>query len=226
MSNYQQQNIPVSIEAEEAVLGCILLDSGAIKRIADLLLNEHFSLMAHQAIYDTAIYLHRKNETVDLMSVTQRLAATNQLTGIGGTAKLAQLVNRTVSAVNVDRYAQLMIKKYRRRKLIEIGYTLVNFGSDEQLDLEEVESQVCQKFEEWLKPSGEITRITQPVEVNYQHSVTTTQKADNKDGQELTEDICTTEAVTLKTMTNSVSEITELVTELKQRAKDSIQGKQ
>ncbi len=68
--------------------------------------------------------------------------------------------------------------------------------------------------------------ITQPVEVNYQHSVTTTQKADNKDGQELTEDICTTEAVTLKTMTNSVSEITELVTELKQRAKDSIQGKQ
>ena len=226
MSNYQQQNIPVSIEAEEAVLGCILLDAEAIKRIVDMLLNEHFSLMAHQAIYDTAIYLHRKNETVDLMSVTQRLAATNQLTGIGGTAKLAQLVNRTVSAVNVDRYAQLMINKYRRRKLIEIGYTLVNFGSDEQLELEEVESQVCQKFEEWLKPSGEITRITQPVEVNYQHSVTTTQKADNKDGQELTEDICTTEAVTLKTMTNSVSEITELVTELKQRAKDSIKGKQ
>ncbi len=226
MSNYQQQNIPVSIEAEEAVLGCILLDSGAIKRIANMLLNEHFSLMAHQAIFDVALYLHRKNETVDLMSVTQRLAATNQLTGIGGTAKLAQLVNRTVSAVNVDRYAQLMIKKYRRRKLIEIGYTLVNLGSDEQLDLEEVESQVCQKFEEWLKPSGEITRINQPVEVNYQHSITTTQKADNKDGQELTEDICTTEAVTLKTMTNSVSEITELVTELNQRAKDSIKGKQ
>lgn len=226
MSNYQEQNIPISIEAEEAVLGCILLDPEAIKRIADMLKADHFSLMSHQAIYDTALYLYRKNETVDLMSVTQRLAATKKLTGIGGQSKLAQLINRTVGTVNVDRYALLLINKYRRRKLIEIGYTLVNLGSNERLDLEQVESLVRQNFEEWLKPSGEITRITQPVEVNYQHSITTTLKAISKEGQRETEQINTTETVSLKTTTNSVSEITELVTELKQRAKDSIEGKE
>ena len=226
MSNYQEQNIPINIEAEEAVLGCILLDPEAIKRIADMLKADHFSLMSHQAIYDTALYLYRKNETVDLMSVTQRLAATKKLTGIGGQSKLTQLLNRTVGTVNVDRYALLLINKYRRRKLIEIGYTLVNLGSNERLDLEQVESLVRQNFEEWLNPSGEITRITQPVEVNYQHSITTTHKTVSNEGQRETEQINTTETVSLKTTTNSVSEITELVTELKQRAKDSIREKE
>ncbi len=146
LNNYPEINIPINIEAEEAVLGGLLLDSRAINRIVHMLNSEHFSLMSHQAIYDCALYLYNKGETVDLMSITQRLAATNQLTEIGGTAKLAQLVNRTVSAVNIDRYALLLIDKYRRRKLIEIGNTLVSLGSEERLDIEEIESLVVCQF--------------------------------------------------------------------------------
>ncbi len=217
MSKYQEDKIPVCIEAEEAVLGCILLDPGAIKLIAHMLKTEHFSLMSHQAIYDCALYLHKKSKTVDLMSVTQRLAAIDKLIGVGGTSKLSQLVNRTVSSINVDRYAQLLINKYRRRNLIEIGYTLVNLGGNEELELEEVESLVKRNLEDWLQPSGEITRITQPLEVNYQHSLTTTQ-----DEQEPKERATVTESITLKTIANSVSEITELVAELKQRARNSL----
>ncbi len=215
LNNYPEINIPINIEAEEAVLGGLLLDSGAINRIAHMLNSEHFSLMSHQAIYDCALSLYNRGNTVDLMSITQRLAATNQLTGIGGTAKLAQLVNRTVSAVNIDRYALLLIDKYRRRKLIEIGNTLVSLGSEERLDIEEIESLVKKHFERWFNPSKEISRITQPVEISYQYS-RTTQKS-----QPARENIGITETVSLKTTTNLVSEITELVWELEQRAKNS-----
>ena len=213
LNNYPEINIPINIEAEEAVLGGLLLDSEAINRIAHMLESEHFSLMSHQAIYDCALYLYNRGETVDLMSITQRLAATKQLEGIGGTPKLAQLVNRTVSAVNIDRYALLLINKYRRRKLIEIGNTLVSLGSEERLDLEKIESLVKKHFEEWFNPSQEISRITQPVEISYQYSMTTSQPEK--------ENIGITETVSLKTITNSVSEISELVWELEQRAKKS-----
>ncbi len=211
--NYTEINIPINIEAEEAVLGGLLLDSRAINRIVHMLNSEHFSLMSHQAIYDCALYLYNKGETVDLMSITQRLAATNQLTEIGGTAKLAQLVNRTVSAVNIDRYALLLIDKYRRRKLIEIGNTLVSLGSKERLDIEEIESLVKKHFERWFNPSQEISRITQPVEISYQYSRTTQKSQPGR------ENIGITETVSLKTTTNLVSEISELGLELKQRAK-------
>ena len=214
LNNYPEINIPINIEAEEAVLGGLLLDSRAINRIAHMLNSEHFSLMSHQAIYDCALYLYNKRETVDLMSITQRLAATKQLTGIGGTAKLAQLVNRTVSAVNIDRYALLLIDKYRRRKLIEIGNTLVSLGSEERLDIEEIESLVKKHFERWFNPSKEISRITQPVEISYQYARTTQKSQPGR------ENIGITETVSLKTTTNLVSEISELGLELKQRAKE------
>ena len=214
LNNYPEINIPINIEAEEAVLGGLLLDSGAINRIAHMLNSEHFSLMSHQAIYDCALSLYNRGDTVDLMSITQRLAATKQLTGIGGTPKLAQLVNRTVSAVNIDRYALLLIDKYRRRKLIEIGNTLVSLGSEERLDIEEIESLVKKHFERWFNPSKEISRITQPVEISYQYSRTTQKSQPGR------ENIGITEAVSLKTTTNLVSEISELGLELKQRAKE------
>ena len=212
LNNYPEINIPINIEAEEAVLGGLLLDSGAINRIAHMLNSEHFSLMSHQAIYDCALYLYKKGETVDLMSITQRLAATKQLTGIGGTAKLAQLVNRTVSAVNIDRYALLLIDKYRRRKLIEIGNTLVSLGSEERSDIEEIESLVKKHFEDWFNPTKEISHITQPVEISYQYSITR-------------QNTCITETINLKTTTDCVSEIDQLIEELTSRAKKATDKK-
>ena len=220
MNKYSTDEIPVSIEAEEAILGGILLDSKAMTRIADTIKPEHFSLMAHQVIYETALQLHRKNEIVDLMSVTHKLAASKELIGIGGQTKLAQLINRTVSAVNIDRYALLLVDKYRRRKLIEIGYTLVSLGKDQHLELEELETLAKSSFEEWLDPNLETSQITEPIEINYQHSITQISKNSNEDAN--AENTTVTESITLKTITNSVSKINELVTELKQKTKDCL----
>ncbi len=116
--------------------------------------------------------------------------------------------------MNIDRYALLLIDKYRRRKLIEIGNTLVSLGSEERLDIEEIESLVKKHFEGWFNPSQEISRITQPVEISYQYSRTTQKSQPGR------KNIGITEAVSLKTTTNLVSEISELGLELKQRAKE------
>ena len=223
MNNYVFNDVPACIEAEEAILGGILLDSEAIKRIVDTIKPEYFSLMAHQAIYKCALYLYQKKDLVDLMTVTQRLAVTKQLAGIGGQTKLAGLINKTVSAVNIDRYALILIDKYRRRKLIEIGYTLVSLGNDQHLELQDLEQLVKENFEEWLDPSMETSKITEPIEVSYQHSISVNNKTGNEADKRDNSNRCITESVNLKTVTNSVSKITELVTELKQRAKDSLE---
>ncbi len=107
-----------NIEAEEAILGGILLDPSAISIVADMLPVEAFCLQVHQQIYKTALELYQKDKPTDLMQISTWLADHKLLDKVGGTAKLAQLVNRTVSAVNIDRYALLVLKGLLRRKLI------------------------------------------------------------------------------------------------------------
>lgn len=137
---------PVNIEAEEAILGGILLDPEAMVRVADILVKEAFSIQSHQKIYYAAQTLHSQGKSTDLMSVSSYLADHSLLDEIGGTTKLAQLVNRTVSAVNIDRYANLVMNKYARRQLITSGHEIVDLGYDTTKDLEVVLDESEQKI--------------------------------------------------------------------------------
>ena len=130
--------MPTNIEAEEAILGGILIDPEAISRIAELLRPEFFAITAHQVIYRSALDLFFQGQPTDLMTVTTRLTDRNQLEQVGGLTKLAQLVDRTVSAVNIDQYAVLVEDKYQRRKLIEAGHNIVQLGYDTATPLETV----------------------------------------------------------------------------------------
>lgn len=130
--------MPTSIEAEEAILGGILIDPMAISRVADLLKPEYFAIAAHQRIFSAAMTLLTQGHSADLMTVTNWLTDHGQLDGIGGLTKLAQLVDRTVSAVNIDQYAGLVEEKYRRRKLIEVGIKIAESGGQTARDLEEI----------------------------------------------------------------------------------------
>lgn len=132
-------NLPLTnIEAEEAILGGILLDPKAITIIADILPVEAFSVSIHQQIYKAALLLHHKDKQVDLMTVSTWLKDHKLLEKVGGIAKLTQLLNRTVSAVNIDRYSLLVLDKYQRRRLIAAGHEIVNLGYDTSTELEKV----------------------------------------------------------------------------------------
>lgn len=122
---------PQNIEAEEAILGGILLDPEAMGRIVDTLEPEAFYISNHKDIYIACRRLYNQNKPTDLLSVTAWLNDHNLLSSIGGKTKLAQLVDRTVSAINIDALAVLVQEKYLSRKLILAGNDITRMGYDQ-----------------------------------------------------------------------------------------------
>ena len=136
---------PQNIDAEEAILGGIFLDPEALGRVADLIRPEAFYLTAHQEIFRATLALQNKGMPTDLMSVSAWLRDRGLLEKVGGQNKLIQLIDRTVSAVNIDQYAALVVDKYMRRKLIQIGGEISQLGYDASQDLPQVLDQAEQK---------------------------------------------------------------------------------
>lgn len=106
--------LPSNIEAEEAILGGILLDPQAIARVP--IPKEAFYVAAHQTIFEAMQKLAAEQQPTDPIHVGEALG--DKLTAIGGLPKLFQLADLTLSAVNIDRYAELVRQKWQRRKLI------------------------------------------------------------------------------------------------------------
>jgi replicative DNA helicase len=137
---------PTNIEAEESILGGILLDPNAMERVVSILVKDAFYIPSHQEIYQVALTLHLQGLPTDLMSVTAWLSDHFLLDRIGGTVKLAQLLNRTVSAVNIDRFAILVMEKYARRQLITASQEIVNLSYDTTIEISEVLDRSEQKI--------------------------------------------------------------------------------
>ncbi len=102
---------PQSIEAEQSVLGSLLLNKKAIIKIADILRPEDFYRDTHRHIYETMIELFEKNEAIDVLTVSSRLDAKKLLEKIGGSSYLTTLVNFVPTASNVAHYAKIVQRK-------------------------------------------------------------------------------------------------------------------
>jgi len=137
---------PQNIEAEESILGGILLDPKALGRISDFLIPEAFYVKTHQDIYRAALALQGKGKPTDLMTVSSWLQDNYLLEEIGGMPRLLQLIERTVSAANIDRYAELVMDKYMRRQLISTGGEIIELARDTTLELENVFDESEQKI--------------------------------------------------------------------------------
>jgi replicative DNA helicase len=138
-------NPPQNIEAEEAILGAILLDPEAIGRVADALKYEAFYISAHREVYRAALALQAQGKPTDLTTISAWLQDNGKLDGIGGQSRLAQLIDRVISTANVDQYAELVMDKYLRRLLIKAGNEVIHLGYDTTTPLEQVLDQSEQK---------------------------------------------------------------------------------
>jgi replicative DNA helicase len=138
--------LPNNIEVEENILGGIILDPSAMGRVIDLLTPEVFYITAHSTIYRAALDLYHQDKPTDLLSIKTWLSNQKLLKQVGGEAKLIQLLERTVSAVNIDHLASLVVDKYKRRELIAAGHDLVKLGHDTTIELESVFDQSEQKI--------------------------------------------------------------------------------
>ncbi|WP_309739165.1 replicative DNA helicase [Chamaesiphon sp. OTE_20_metabat_361] len=170
--NFRSTNLipPQNIEVEEAILGGILLDPEAIGRVAEKLVPEAFYIPTHIDIYQAALALNSQGKPTDLLTLTDWLIDQNQLEKIGGQAKLIQLLERTVSAVNIDSLAVLVMDKYIRRELIKAGteVTQLGFATERPLEtvLDESEQQILNLTQ--ARPKQGLTPIKEIVATTYQ----------------------------------------------------------
>lgn len=145
-SGFNQSLLPQNVDAEESLLGAILLDPEAIGRVVDKLRPEAFYITAHSLIYKAALHIHGQGNPVDLMSVTTWLYDHKQLEKVGGQCRLAEILERTVSSINVDRYADMVIDKFIRRQLISAGNEIIRFGYETFRKLPEIFTEAKERI--------------------------------------------------------------------------------
>lgn len=123
---------PQNIEAEQSLLGALLIDKDAIVRIAEALSPAHFyRTEQHGRIYEAIIDLFEKREPIDLVTVTEKLKQNESLDLAGGSAYLTTLVNTVPTAAHVEHYARIIKEHAVRRALITQATKLIDMAYDE-----------------------------------------------------------------------------------------------
>jgi replicative DNA helicase len=116
---------PQNLEAEQSVLGGILLKNSILFNLVDLVGEDDFYSPAHRFIFQAILELSRKNAPIDLVSLAEGLRAASRLDEVGGPAYLAELASATVSAANALHHASIVREKAVQRKLITTAVDII-----------------------------------------------------------------------------------------------------
>ncbi|GGF94056.1 replicative DNA helicase [Paenibacillus abyssi] len=119
---------PQNLEAEQAVLGAVLLQGEALITAMERVRSEDFYSVPHQLIFEAMIELGENSQPIDLVTLTAYLQDRQQLEEIGGVSYLAKLVGGVPTAANVDYYAQIVEEKSMLRRLIRTATQIVSNG--------------------------------------------------------------------------------------------------
>lgn len=122
---------PHSTEAEECVLGALLLDKDAVIAVAEFLLPEDFYDERHKQIFECALELYEERIPVDVLTVSERLKKKKQLKSVGGSGYLAELTNKVPTAAHVEHYGKIVKESATKRSLMSSATRLVDMSFDE-----------------------------------------------------------------------------------------------
>ncbi|MDA0771374.1 MAG: replicative DNA helicase [Cyanobacteria bacterium] len=129
--------LPSSIEAEQAVLGAILVDGEALHKVVEHIDSANFFYKrAHQLIYEAFLRLNEKSENIDILTASQYLKDQNQLEEIGGRSYLSALTDHAPIAANAPHYAKIIKAKSLLRNMILAGNQIVELGHQSEEDLD------------------------------------------------------------------------------------------
>lgn len=129
---------PHDLDAEQSVLGSILIDEDAIIKVSDLLIPESFYEKSHQLIFEGMRDLYEKREAIDVVTLTNQLKKKKVLTKVGGASKIAKLSNVVSTAANVASYAKLVREYQIKRQLISLSGTMSELAFDESKSAKDV----------------------------------------------------------------------------------------
>lgn len=152
---------PHSTEAEESVLGALLLDKDAIIAIAEFLRAEDFYDSRHKEIYSACIDLYEERVPIDVLTVAERLKKKKVLKEVGGSTYLAQLANKVPTAAHVEHYGHIVKETATKRSLMGAASKLVELSFDDGLAVEELLDRA--ESEVFSLTQGHITKGFTPV---------------------------------------------------------------
>ena len=148
---------PHSLEAEESVLGGILIDNNALDRAVEFIVADDFYREAHRKIFRAMQELNQRGEPVDLVTLTDALRARGELQDIGGAAYLGELVEKVPTAAHVAFYARIVRHKAVVRSLIQATTEIAALGFESSADvdqlLDDAEHKIFEISERKVRPS-------------------------------------------------------------------------
>jgi len=148
---------PQNLEAEQSVLGGILIENEAINRVMEILDPDDFYRDAHRKIFNALINLSERDEPADLITLTNELRKIDQLDSIGGASYLASLIDSVPTAANIEYYAKIVKEKSILRKLIQTSTEIITQSYEDRGDVEvfldEAERAIFDISEKRVRPS-------------------------------------------------------------------------
>ncbi|NKB81008.1 MAG: replicative DNA helicase [Nitrospirales bacterium] len=122
---------PQNLDAEQSILGAVLLDNDSLAKTLELLSEEDFYRGAHRIIYRAMVEISERHEVVDQITLTNHLKSKSELEQVGGATYLAELVQIVPSASNIRHHCKIVREKALLRGLIKTATTVVSQGYEE-----------------------------------------------------------------------------------------------
>jgi len=148
---------PQNIEAEQSVLGGILIENEAINKVMEILSAEDFYRDAHRKIFYALTNLSERDEPADLITLTNELRKINQLDSVGGASYITSLIDSVPTAANIQYYAKIIKEKALLRKLIETSTEIITQSYQDRGEVEEFLDEAERAFfqisEDRVRPS-------------------------------------------------------------------------
>lgn len=136
MTLYAERLLPHSIEAEEALIGSLLIDGECIARVAPLLQPGDFYRERNQLCYDAAVALFQRDQAIDHATLVEELARTEKLDAVGGASYLSHLAAVTPTSVHSEDYAEIVSRTSMMRRLISAAARISELGYNDTDDVE------------------------------------------------------------------------------------------
>ena len=132
------KTVPNNTEAEEAVLGALMIDPEAIYRVLPFLQIDDFYLQKHRWIYEAMYRIHERRDPIDFLTLTTELEQQDRLDAVGSDAYISQLITAVPSAISVESYGRLVEQAAVRRRLLDAASDIARFAYDESLPVDRV----------------------------------------------------------------------------------------
>ena len=154
-TSIETQGLPHSREAEEAVLGAVLLNPDSYFEVAQIIIPEDFYIIRNRWVWEAFIRLHEKRSPIDFLTVNQELELSGQLNEVGGSAYLTSLLNQTPTSMHAEAYAQMVEQFSIRRRMLSSANQLAQLAYNQsqpvEIVLDEAEKSIFGLSERRIK---------------------------------------------------------------------------